>query len=172
MRFQRLVRGLSLGLAIIAGVLLLAMMVIISAEVVQRAFLNTSFLLVEEYSGYLVLTVLAFGVPFALIDGALLRVDIVLNFLKTGVRRKLQIAFDLISLAFSCVLAYHFTLFALKNFSRGSFAPTPMMTPLFIPQFVVAVGFCLLVVALLAQIINGLSGRDVPEEDVVEKMSI
>ena len=172
MRFHHLVRGLVLGLAIIAGVMVLAMMVVISVEVIQRALLNTSFLFVEEYSGYLVLTVLAFGAPLALIDGALLRVDLIFNFLKSGLQRKLQLAYDVVALVFSCTLAYEFALFAMKSFSRGTFAPTPMMTPLFIPQFVVAIGFSFLSLALFGELVKAVSGGKPSDEDVVEKLSI
>lgn len=155
---DRVLRGFALAAAVVAGIVLLAMMLLTSWEVLQRSLLNHSFLFVEEYSGYMVLIVLAFGVPLALMDDALLRVDALIDLLKGNVRRWLQVVYDAASLIFCLVAIYHFTIFAYRSYSRGIFAPTPMMTPIYIPQAVVAIGFAMLSVCLVWRVVAGALG--------------
>ena len=156
---DKALRGGALAAAVVAGIALLVMMVLITLEVIQRNLLGRSFLFVEEYSGYMVLVVLAFGVPLALMDNALLRVDLLIDMLKGSQRNRLQVVYDLASLLFCLVGAYHFTVFAYKSYVRGSFAPSPMMTPLYIPQSFIAIGFVALSICLLWRVIAGALGR-------------
>jgi len=165
---DRVLRGFALAAAIVAGMVILAMTLLISLEVTQRSLFNHSFLFVEEYSGYMVLAVLAFGVPLALMDDALLRVDLLIDRVKRGKRRWLQVVYDAASLVFSLIATYHFTAFAYGSYSNGTFAPTPMMTPLYIPQSIIAVGFTMLSICLAWRIIAGALGtgedaRESPE---------
>lgn len=156
---DRALRGLALAAAIIGSGATLAMTVLITWEVFQRAVLGRSFMFVEEYAGYMVLVVLAFGVPLALMDDALLRVDLIIDNLKRDTRRRLQVIYDLLSLVFCCTLTYYLTLFAYRSFTRGIFAPTPMMTPIYIPQSLIAFGFAVLSLCLLWRVVAGLMGE-------------
>lgn len=156
---EKVLRGGALAAAIIAGIALLTMMVLITIEVIQRNFFGRSFLFVEEYSGYMVLVVLAFGVPLALMDNALLRVDLLIDMVKGARRNALQVVYDVASLAFCLTAAYYFSVFAYKSFMRGSFAPSPMMTPLYIPQSFIAIGFVTLSVCLAWRVMGGLLGK-------------
>jgi len=156
--FQKWLRGLALAAAVIAGLIVLIMMVLITAEVIQRSFFSRSFLFVEEYSGYMVLAVLSLGVGLALQDDALLRVDFLIDRMRSNPRRLLQIVYDFVSLVLCVTLAYQFTIFAYRSFMRGSFAPTPMMTPIYIPQAMIALGFIILCIVLVGKIAAGMGG--------------
>lgn len=165
---DRMLRGIALAAAIVAGIVLLVMTLLISVEVVQRSLLNRSFLFIDEYSGYMVLVVLAFGVPLALMDDALLRVDILIDRVKRGRRRWLQVVYDAASLVFSLIATYHFTLFAYGSYTHGIFAPTPMMTPLYLPQSIIAIGFIMLSVCLAWRTVAGVLGFGPDPSESVE----
>jgi TRAP-type C4-dicarboxylate transport system permease small subunit len=156
---DRWLRGVALAAAAIAGIITLAMMVLITIEVIQRSLFSRSFLFVEEYSGYMVLAVLSLGVGLALQDDALLRVDFIIDRIKAGSRRWLQLFYDICSLVLCTVLAYQFTIFAWRSYERGIFAPTPMMTPIYIPQAIIALGFVLLCIILIGKLVGGFAGR-------------
>jgi TRAP-type transport system small permease protein len=155
-RIESLFRSVSLGAAVVASLALAAMVLLIVFEVVQRALFSRSLMMVEEYSGYMVLCVVALGVPLAFFEGSLLRVEVFYSRLKAHWRRWLQALYDLVSLAFSALISYYFIVFALGSYNRQIVAPTPMMTPIYIPQSILALGFALLTCLLLWRLIAGL----------------
>lgn len=154
-RIESLLRNASLVVAVAASIALAVMVLLIVFEVVQRALFSRSLMMVEEYSGYMVLCVVALGVPLAFFDGSLLRVEVFYGRLKTQGRRWLQAVYDLICLGFSALISYYFIVFAIGSYKRQIVAPTPMMTPIYIPQSILAFGFALLTCLLLWRLIAG-----------------
>jgi TRAP-type transport system small permease protein len=155
-----------LGL-IAACVTLFAMTAMICAEVVLRSAVGISLQVVDEYSGYMVVAVFFFGVAFSLQERALLRVEFLFNLLRPRRKAVVSLIFDAVALLFSAVMTYQLTLYTIENWQRGVFAPTPAMTPMYVPQLVMPIGMALVCAVLIVNILAGIAalGRDTSSED-------
>lgn len=149
-------RALAIASAAIAGIALVAIIIATAVEVVLRSGFQISMLFVEEYSGYLVLVVLALGLPLALLDNALLRVDLVYDRIKLWLRDKLDALYGILGLIFCLVCTWQAAILANRSLSFGTFAPTPIMTPIYIPQYVLVAGFTILTLCMAAMVVVGL----------------
>lgn len=138
------------------GLLIVALMLMVAGEVLARSLFGHSFLLADEYSGYIVVMLVFLGIPYALHEEALLRVDFLFERLRGRGREVLGLLFDLISLLVTLVLGFYLTRMVVTTFERGTFSSTPQMTPLWIPQVAMPLGILLLVVVLLARIAGRL----------------
>ncbi|WP_421996872.1 TRAP transporter small permease subunit [Reyranella sp.] len=138
----------------LAELLMLAMMALITVEIVCRSFLGFSLLLVDEVAGYVLVAILFLGVTTSFRSGSLLRVEFVINNLPARAQLWLDAAFDLIGFAFVAILDYALINFVRSTFERDMHAPTLLGTPLYIPQAVMPVGATLLAVALLASTVD------------------
>jgi TRAP-type C4-dicarboxylate transport system permease small subunit len=136
---------------------LLAMMMMIGSEVVLRSAFGFSLQIVDEYSGYMVVAVFFFGVAFSLRERALLRVEFLFNLLRHRWKIVVSLTFDLVALLFSVVITYELVRYTTATWQRAVFAPTPAMTPLYIPQLVMPIGMTLVCLVLLANIAAGIN---------------
>jgi TRAP-type C4-dicarboxylate transport system permease small subunit len=81
--------------------------------------------------------------------GAFHRVELIQARLSPAARIRLQIAFDACSLLASALVAWQVTRLSMNAFRAEDVAPTPLQTPLWIPQVVMGVGMALLCFTLL-----------------------
>ncbi|BBK33989.1 TRAP-type C4-dicarboxylate transport system permease small subunit [Stella humosa] len=131
---------------------LVAMMVLITLEVICRSFLGFSLTIVDETCGYLVVALLFLGMSYSLREQALLRVEFIINALPSRARAWIELLFDVASLGFAVVILYQMGRLAISSWQRGMVAPTLMETPIYLPQLVMPVGALLLLLGLLAEI--------------------
>jgi hypothetical protein len=76
--------------------------------------------------------------------------------------------YALLALGFFALLAWRLGLFAYQNLGRGTFAPTPIGTPLYLPQSLVPLGLWLACLELVRQILTGTTGEEPAQKVVVE----
>lgn len=133
-----------------AGLLLVALTVLIGVEIVVRGLAGKSTLISDEYSGYLFVWITMIGFAHALQSGAFLRVDNVVN--RMGPRG--QALADILSattgalVSAACVYATGTLMMASWRF--GTVSIQPSATPLWIPQLMLPVGYVVLVCLYLA----------------------
>ena len=149
-------KGLSLLCQVVGSLLILALVVIVAAEVIGRSAFGHSFMVADEYSGYIAVMITFLGIPFAVDKEALLRVGFLVDRLREQPRRALELAFRLVAISVSGVIGYQLGRMALKSFERGTFASTPAQTPLWVPQGAMVLGMAFLVLMLAAQIVSDL----------------
>ena len=166
---EKSLRRISFAAAAAAAAAVLAIVLLIVAEIVLRSLFGRSLHMVEEYSGYLVLCVLGLATPLALLDGALLRVEFIVDSFAPTARRWVQVGYDVLCLMLSATFAYYLATFALRSFSRGTVAPTQMMTPLYLPQACVAFGFALLSVCFAVKLAAALHSSSRARVDAERK---
>jgi TRAP-type C4-dicarboxylate transport system permease small subunit len=142
--------------AVVAGLLLATMTLLITWQTVQRNVLGDPFLFIDEFSGYLVLAVLALGLPLTLMDDALLRVDAVISQIRGRSRLLMHLLFDALGACFCVIVSYELIQFTYRNYVLGIIASTPMMTPLAIPLAVAAIGFGLFSLCQVWKLAEGL----------------
>lgn len=138
--------------AVLACIAIAAMSCTIVLEVILRTFFASTLYLTEEYSGYMVLAIFALGVAYAREKNALLSVDFLIKRFSVPVRKKVDFAYGLISLAFCIVLNWYVIQLLLKSIERDLMAPTVFRTPLWIPQTLLPIGVTLLCLVMLRKL--------------------
>ncbi|MEP3348643.1 MAG: TRAP transporter small permease subunit [Marinomonas sp.] len=128
------------GVAIAAGLVLLACVLLILIDILLREF-GISFGGSEEISGYVMASVSSWGICYALTEKAHVRIDVIRNKGKAATRS----IFDLIALAATSYVAvfaaYHVIPVVEKTLKRNSLANTSLETPLIIPQSIWMAGW-------------------------------
>lgn len=141
----------------LAGVLLLALAVLIGVEIAARTVAGVSTLVADEWSGYLFVWITMIGFAHALQTGAFLRVDSVVRRLGTRSRAAADLVSALAGLAVSAACAYATAILLMSNHRFGTVSIQPSATPLWIPQMILPLGFAAL--CLLYAMMIGTSWR-------------
>ncbi|WP_374445468.1 TRAP transporter small permease subunit [Stella sp.] len=139
-----------------AELCLIAMMALITLEVICRSFLGFSLTIVDETCGYLVVALLFLGAAYSLREQALLRVEFIIVALPRRLRAWVELLFDAAALGFALVILYQLARVAFSSWERGMVAPTLMETPIWLPQLAMPAGSLLLVLGLAAEIARDL----------------
>lgn len=127
-------------LALIAGYGLLGLALMITVEILLRRFMNFSLQGGDEFGGYVLAILAAFGFSYALLERAHTRIEIFVE----RVPGKLQAWLNLISswciALMAAFMAWRANAALQESIEFGSLSGTPMMTPLWQPQFLWVLG--------------------------------
>lgn len=145
------------GCEIVCGLFLMAMIVLIGAEAIARNLFGTSLQITDEVGGYLLVAITFLSMSVAEAHGGFHRVEFVQARLKVQARLVSQITFDLISLVAAGLVTWQLTRLTLNAWRAEDVAPTPLQTPLWLPQSAMAVGMALLCFALCRTIITKIA---------------
>jgi TRAP-type C4-dicarboxylate transport system permease small subunit len=137
---------------VICALFLLAMIGLIGAEAIARNVFATSMQITDEIGGYLLVALTFLSMSVAEAHGAFHRVELLQARLRFPARMLTQIAFDLMSLAASALVTWQLTRLTMNSWRAEDVAPTPLQTPLWLPQSAMAIGMALLCFALLRTI--------------------
>jgi TRAP-type C4-dicarboxylate transport system permease small subunit len=141
-----------------AGACLVAMVVLIAAEVVARSVFHFSFEVVDELGGYLLVALSFLALAPSLAAGAFHSVNLVQRRLSAASRRVTALAFTLLSIAFAAVMTFTTARYVWRTFAQGDVAPTSLQTPLWIPQVTMVVGLFALLLALARRLVQRRRG--------------
>ena len=136
----------------ICSLFLLAMIVMIAAEAIARNVFGTSLQITDEVGGYLLVALTFLSISVAESHGAFHRVELVQTRLSRFGRVASQLVFDLMALAASALVTWQLVRLALNSWRAEDVAPTPLATPLWLPQTSMGLGMALLCLALLRSI--------------------
>ena len=128
---------------------LVVMIVLIGAEAVIRNVFGGSLQITDEIGGYLLVAVTFLSMSVAEAHGAFHRVELVQARMGQRARIWLQIAFDACSLLASLLVTWQLGRLFLNSWNSGDVAPTPLQTPLWLPQLVMGIGMAFLCYALV-----------------------
>ncbi|OZG71887.1 hypothetical protein BTA51_17930 [Hahella sp. CCB-MM4] len=150
----------------IGGGLLLLSAAITTVDVILRKLFNISIGGSDEIAGYILAITTSWGLSFALLSRANIRIDA----LYARLPGKLTVWLDLLGLVLLGVFMSFVTWFAARvwyeSVSVGAMANTPLQTPLMYPQGIWAAGFvifmCVLLI-LLARVLALLWRKDYKE---------
>lgn len=134
--------------------ILIAMMVMIGAEVVARGVAHHSFEVTDELGGYLLvaLTFLSFSV--CQVDQTFHRVEFVQARLGERGRAWSELLFDGLSFGFTLILLWQTARLVLVAWQSGETAPTNLATPLWMPYLSMPVGCAVLAWTLLRALVR------------------
>ena len=152
-RVIEIVTGIELALCEIAIVVLA---LLTTLEVICREFLGVSLMVSDEVGGYLLVAITFLGIGVALGSGALFRVAFLIDRLSPGMKRAVELLFNLLALLVSVILDWQMIRLVEASYERGVVAATILATPLYIPQSVTVIGMTGVVVVLVCQILDDL----------------
>lgn len=149
-------------LALIAGYFLLGLALLVTTEILLRRFMNVSLQGGDEFGGYVLAILAAFGFSFALLERSHTRVEILLERVGTGTRA----VFNLIAawcVAFmACFMAWRAYAALAESIEFRALSGTPLMTPLWQPQslWVAGLWFFAIVASAVALHASWLMAKD------------
>ena len=155
----RLVNRLEGGAAVLAGVAIVLILALVCIEVLMRPF-KFSLQIVDEICGYLNAAAVFLGLAYTLRDGGFIRVELVYDRLKGGIKQGVRWLIVLTGTAYIAVLLYYTVLHVLYLYRRDVRAVSVIETPEWIPQSVAIVGLFVLLLQLIAYVVNRM--RNVP----------
>jgi len=140
------------GSELLCSLFLMAMIVLIAAEAIARNIFSTSLQVTDEIGGYLLVALTFLSMSVAEAHGGFHRVELIQVRVGKKVRMISQIVFDLMSLGASALVTWQLMRLTLNSWRAEDVAPTPLQTPLWLPQSTMAIGMALLCFALLRTI--------------------
>ena len=131
---SRALRPFARLMALVAGYMLLGLSFLVTAEILIRRFFNFSLQGSDEYGGYVLAILAAFGFSFALLERAHTRVEIVVERLGAGPQAALNLASCLSAALMALFMAWRAYAALAESIEFRSLSGTPLMTPLWQPQ--------------------------------------
>ena len=132
----------------VCSLFLLTMIVMIGAEAIARNVFGTSLQVTDEVGGYLLVALTFLSMSVAESHGVFHRVELVQMRLSPSFRIVSQIVFDLMALVASVLVSWQLIRLTLNSWHAEDVAPTPLATPLWLPQASMGLGMVLLCLAL------------------------
>jgi len=151
--FGRLADTISNAAGVVSAVCVVAILVIVCAEVLLR-HLNHSLLVTDEIAGYLNAAVIFLGLGYTLKSGGFIRVELIFEALPAPLRLAAKWLFTLISAAAVGMLLYYAIQHVIYAFDQDTRAISILDTPEWIPQSVMVIGLAVLLLQLLAFIVE------------------
>jgi TRAP-type mannitol/chloroaromatic compound transport system permease small subunit len=157
---------LFIGTGYIAGVLYGVLAFFVTYDVLARKWGSYLGLpttrVTDEISGYMLALAATWGFAYALRTDAHVRVDVMFPYMG----RRLKAAMDFIAVIlmalFATIIAWKIWALVLDSMESGIKSSTYLLTPLYIPQGILGVGFSLLALAAVFMALALLLGWDLP----------
>ena len=103
---NKIIDRIILGLAVIAGIILLFLLLAVCFATVSRYLFNAPFAVLIDYSAYSLLYVAFFGAPWLMQQRGHVNIDLFMNMVKLGTRKKWSGVIHVILTAVSLILGY------------------------------------------------------------------
>jgi TRAP-type C4-dicarboxylate transport system permease small subunit len=152
--FQRVVFRISQGAAVVSAALLVLMVLHVLLEIVLRSFFASSTFVLDEFVGYGVAAMTFLTLGYALEEGSLIRVQLLLTRSPAPARRGLEIVGAGLTLAMSLFLIAYFWKSVSRNWSRGAVSQSIAEVPLWLPEGLVLLGMVLFALQLFAHLVR------------------
>jgi TRAP-type C4-dicarboxylate transport system permease small subunit len=133
----------------VCEVALWVLVALVIVGIVARDFLHLSFSMSDEVGGYILVGLTFVSMPVCQRSGAFHKVMFFQARLSPKPRAMLNLAFDIICFTCCALLVWKLTVQVLESWQSDAVAPTPLATPLWIPQFFMPLGCLLLAIVLL-----------------------
>lgn len=129
---------------------MVGLVLMMGAEMVVRTLFGWSIQFSNEVGGYALVAITFLSLASGQLEHAYHRVHFVEHRLGPVGRARLRLGFDLATFVVTAVLLAEFVRFEWITWQSGDVAATSLMTPLWVPRFVMPVGMLMLAWALLA----------------------
>lgn len=119
-----------------------------------------------EIAGFFLAASSFLGLPYALRHGSHIRVTLVLMHLPLGLRKAFAVGVCFAGAAVSLYLAWYALQLVLESHEFGDLSPGLVAVPLWIPQIPIAIGACVLGIALIDSAVRFLQDGTDPACDL------
>ena len=151
--FGRFVNKVGNAAAVLAAVAIVAILVLVCVEVALRPF-KISLQIVDEVCGYLNAGAVFLALAYTLREGGFIRVELVYDRLKGGVRTAVRWMIVLTGLAYVAVLLYFTVIHVYYLYVKNIRAVSVIETPEWLPQSAAIVGLAVLLLQLIAYVVS------------------
>ena len=117
----------------------------------------------DEISGYLLALAATWGFAFALRTGGHVRIDVMFPYLARKLRTAVDVLAQLLMAAFAAIVAWKIWSLVVDSMQSDARSSTYMLTPLYVPQGILGIGFSLLALAAVFGAIAILAGWESSE---------
>jgi TRAP-type C4-dicarboxylate transport system permease small subunit len=135
----------------ISGVGIFVMSVLITIEIAGRYVFGFSLLVVDEWSGYLLVIVTFLGLAYTMRAKGFMQMELLTKRLTPRKRNLLTIFLVIVALSYSILIDYRLILIAWSSYSTKYVSVSMAQTPLYIPQLFMPLGMMLLMLELLRE---------------------
>jgi TRAP-type C4-dicarboxylate transport system permease small subunit len=152
---QRISYRLAKSAAYLSAVIFIYMVLHILVEIVLRVFFSRSTYVLDEFVGYATASVTFLCLAYALHDGALIRVEMLLQHVGKKARHILELFSVSLTLAVIGTIIYFFwTKTFWRDITRGTRSESIAEIPLWIPEGLAFVGLLLFALQLLTMLLQ------------------
>ncbi|MEJ2470573.1 MAG: TRAP transporter small permease [Desulfuromonadales bacterium] len=148
--------------AYLSAMAMLVIVALISVEIGARSLFNSSTLIADEYSGYLMVAVVMLGLSYTLAEDGHIRITILTSRLQGKPQCCLDLAVIAVALVMCGFFLYHATLLVYDSYSYDMRADSISETPVYLPQMMVVIGFLSLTLQLVARFFRRLLSFPTP----------
>jgi TRAP-type C4-dicarboxylate transport system permease small subunit len=156
--WQRVIRALddvSRPLAVIGGWFVLGLSILIGLEVVGRKGAALAIQGSDELGGYVMAVSVAFGFSYALAKRGHIRLNLILPHMPARFQAAANVIAYTILTAFSYLMLWQMLDMLLESLRLKAVAPTPLQTPLALPQALCALGLAYFAVHTTVYLLEG-----------------
>jgi TRAP-type C4-dicarboxylate transport system permease small subunit len=141
---------------LLCEVALVAMVVLVSAEVIARAALGTFLEMADEVGAYLLVAITFLSLSVCVARNAFHYVELIQGRLPPAARAISLVFFDVLALACALVILWQLARLEWISWNSGDVSPTWLMTPLWLPRLSMPIGMLALVITLTKATIVGI----------------
>ena len=151
----------------LAGVLYFVLAIFVTYDVLARKWGSYVGLpttrVTDEISGYLLALAATWGFAFTLRTGGHVRIDVMFPYLARKVRTAVDVLAQLLMAAFAAIVAWKIWSLVVDSLENDARSSTYLLTPLYVPQGILGIGFSLLALAAVFGAIAILAGWESSE---------
>jgi TRAP-type mannitol/chloroaromatic compound transport system permease small subunit len=155
------------GTGYLAGALYVVLAFFVTYDVLARKWGSQLGLpttrVTDEISGYMLAVAATWGFAYTLRTGAHVRVDVLFPYMASGVRTAVDFLAQALMAVFASVVAWKIWALVADSLQSDMRSSTYLLTPLYIPQGILGVGFSLLALAAVFTAVATLAGWESPE---------
>lgn len=166
-RAARLVDRLAYAGGYLAGLVLIAIIVLTMVEVVSRYALRNPLILSDELGGYALVAISFLGLAYCSRDRSHIRITFLVERLRPLAAGRVRVLTLFLGLVLVGIAAWVSWKFLGDSFTRNMRSNSLLMVPLKWPQMVIPIGFTLFALTLLVQLARAI--RELSAGRVVER---
>ncbi len=158
MSLQRIMEAFdrwSRPLAVIGGWSVLGLSVLVGVDVVGRKLINLSVQGSDEIGGYVMVVAAAFGFSYALSKRGHIRLNLVLPHTPARFQAFANIIAHVVLAAFAYLMLWQMADLLVDSIKLKAVAPTPLQTPLALPQLLCVLGLAYFALHITVYLIEG-----------------
>lgn len=166
---ERVLDTVFLGTGYLAGALFMGLAFFITYDVLARKWGDIVGLpttrVTDEVSGYILVLAATWGFAYTLREDAHVRIDVLLPYMPRWMRAIVDFLALVVIGIFACLFSWRIWILVADSWDTGIKSSTYLLTPLWVPQVILGVGFSLLALATVLMVVSKLAGWAWPVQD-------